>query len=153
MGHYEDLYPARFLKGVTLLEPKIVRIVSMNTDVLEGDKGKEKKAILRYRDDKGDGEMVCCKTNAALIAAMLGPITEDWAGKLITLHFDKTVSLGAEQVGGVRVCGSPGLKQPLKVEIKRPRRKKPEVYVLSPTAVQKKATDAPPTAPAPETSP
>jgi hypothetical protein len=53
MGHYEELYPGRFLKGVTLLQPKTIRIVEVVGDVeLEGDDGAVKsKAVLRYKDN------------------------------------------------------------------------------------------------------
>jgi hypothetical protein len=137
MPHFEELYPSRFLKGVTLAKPKTIRIVSFAPEALENDDGKKvPKAILKYKDRDGDGEMVCCKTNAALIAAMYGPDFSTWPGKLVTLHFDQSVRFGSEKPGGIRVLGSPDLPKPLEVTIKRPRRKKPEIYLLQPTGAK-----------------
>lgn len=142
MADLDELYPGRFLKGRTLEAPITIRIVSMVGEELEGEKGVKLKGILRYRTRGEDGvvveaEMVCNKTNALLAAAVFG--TRDytlWAGHLITIGFDPTVRLGAETPGGIRVMGSPELKAPLRVEIKRPRRSKVEVYMLHPTDAQ-----------------
>lgn len=131
MPHFEELYPGRFLKGVTLAAPKTIRIAAFVPEALEGDDGtKKQKAILKYKAKDGEGEMVCCKTNAALIAAMYGTDHSQWVGKLVTLHFDASVRFGSEKPGGIRVLGSPDLKQTMTVEIKRPRRKKPDIFVL-----------------------
>lgn len=139
MPHFEDLYPGRFLKGVTLAQPKTIRIVAFVPETLEGDDGKKQpKAILKYKDRTGDGEMVCCKTNAALIAAMFGADYSAWPGKLITIHFDANVRFGAEKPGGIRVLGSPEIASGLSVELKRPRRKKLDVYMLIPTGQKPK---------------
>jgi len=140
MGHFEELYPGRFLKGVTLLQPKTIRIVEVVGDVeLEGDDGAVKsKAVLRYKDnDKHKdkpGEIVWVRTNAQLAAVALNePDHTKWAGRLLTIHHDKTVAFGKEKKGGIRVLGSPDLKQSVEVAIKMPRRKHPLIYVLQPT--------------------
>lgn len=142
MPHYEELYPSRFLKSVTLLQPKTVRIIEIFNEDLEGDKGQECKAILKYKDKDGEGQMVCCKTNSALIGAIYGDLTENWPGKLITIHRDESVPFGSKKVGGIRVYGAPTLTQPMRVEIERPRRKKKEVYILQPTGRRAGATQA-----------
>ena len=134
MPDFETLYPGRFLKGKTLEAPRVVRILSLAATDLEGDDGMKAKAVLKYRGAEGEGEMVLCKTNAALIASVVGDRDFDkWAGHLVTLHYDPTVKLGAEAVGGIRVMGSPELKTSKRVEIRRPRRKRPDVFVLVPT--------------------
>ncbi len=137
MPHYDELYPGRFLKGTTLEGPTVIRILSMGGEVLEGEKGNENKGILRYRTAGRDGrpvegEIVWCKTNAILTSHILGSDYAAWAGRCITIHYDPTVKLGREQVGGIRVFGSPELKEPKTVEIKRPRRKA-ERWRLVPT--------------------
>lgn len=138
MPDYEVLYPGRFLKGKTMEGPKVIRISSLAPTDLEGDDGMEAKAVMRYRSSDGDGEMVLCKTNAALIAEMFGERDyTKWAGRLVTFHYDPTVRFGPKAVGGIRVMGSPDLKSKLRVELTRPRRKKPEVYVLVPTPIDK----------------
>jgi len=140
VGHFEELYPGRFLKGVTLLAPKTIRIIEVVGNVeLEGDDGAVKsKAVLRYKD--GDkykdkpGEIVWVRTNAQLAAVALNePDYTKWGGRLLTIHHDKTVTFGKEKKGGIRVLGSPDMKSTVEVSIKMPRRKHPIIYVLQPT--------------------
>jgi len=140
MGHFEELYPGRFLKGVTLLAPKTIRIVEVVGNVeLEGDDGAVKsKAVLRYKDgDKHKdkpGEIVWVRTNAQLAAVALNePDYTKWGGRLLTIHHDKTVAFGKEKKGGIRVLGSPDMTSSVEVAIKMPRRKHPLIYVLQPT--------------------
>ncbi len=140
MGHFEELYPGRFLKGVTLLAPKTIRIVEVVGNVeLEGDDGAVKsKAVLRYKDgDKHKdkpGEIVWVRTNAQLAAVALNePDYTKWGGRLLTIHHDKTVAFGKEKKGGIRVLGSPDMTSSVEVAIKMPRLKHPLIYVLQPT--------------------
>lgn len=154
MGHFEELYPGRFLKGVTLLAPKTIRIVEVVGNVeLEGDDGAVKsKAVLRYKDgDKHKdkpGEIVWVRTNAQLAAVALNePDYTKWGGRLLTIHHDKTVAFGKEKKGGIRVLGSPDMTSSVEVAIKMPRRKHPLIYVLQPTGKSgtKQATGPTPT--------
>lgn len=131
MPHYDELYPKRFLKATTLERPRVIRILGLGVERLQGDDGEKAKGVLRYRDAAGEGEIVWCHTNAVLTAKALG--VDDytqWAGHLLTIHNDPTVRFGSEVTGGVRVYGSPELAATKRVEIKRPRRRKPEVYTL-----------------------
>jgi hypothetical protein len=134
MADYETLYPGRFMKKEALEHPKVIRITKVTVIPLEGEKGVENKVVLSYKATDGDGEIVWCKTNAALTAHVLDERDYDkWVGRLITVYNNPHVTFGAKTVGGVRVYGSPEMKKPIKVEIKRPRRKKGEVYNLIPT--------------------
>lgn len=146
MPDYEMLFPGRFLKKTDLAKPTTIRIVEVTaadiaTDEPGSDGKKEKaKGLLRFRARPGDlggytgDELILCKTNAALIAAALGDRDFDaWKGRLITIHHDPAVSFGREKTGGIRVCGSPELQAEKRVEIKMPRKTRPEVYVLKPT--------------------
>lgn len=136
MAHYKEFFPSRFLQSVTLSEPKTFRILAIHGEELESDGGKkDSKAIVKYRDEKGEGELVFNKTNCALMEAMTGtPDPQKWVNALVTVHHDPSVTRGAELTGGLRVCGAPWLKQTMRVEIKRPRRKKPDIFFLNPTA-------------------
>lgn len=142
MPHFDELYPGRFLKGTTLERPITIRIVEMVGEQLEGDDGMKAKGVLKYRTAGKDGqpvngEMVFAKTNAILTAAALGTADyKAWAGHTITIAHDPGVMFGRERVGGIRVIGSPELKGPLSVEVKRPRRKRADTYTLQPTDAQ-----------------
>ena len=77
MSHYDELYPGRFLKGTCLDKPITIRILSLGGEKLAGDDGEKAKGILRYRTAGPDGkpiegEIVWCKTNSALAAAIFG---------------------------------------------------------------------------------
>jgi hypothetical protein len=135
MPDYETLYPGRFLKKETLAEWKVIRILAVTSVELENDKGKlEDKVTVKYRDAKGEGEIVWPKTNSVLTAVALGERDyQKWVGHLVTIGHDPTVMFGGKRVGGVRVVGSPEMKEPKKVEIKMPRKKRPDVYHLVPT--------------------
>jgi hypothetical protein len=146
MPDLDILFPGRFLKGKTLDKPKVIRIVSVESMVLDGDDNKkEHKATVKYKSADGDGEWVCNKTNALLIAAMFGRDFATWAGHLIVLAFDPEVRFGAEKPGGIRVFGSPEIARPISAEIKRPRRKTPERYTLHKTDKNGNALDGAPT--------
>ena len=156
MPHYDELYPGRFLKSATLLEPRTIRIIGLRGEALEGDDGTKAKGVLRYRDAQGEGEIVWCRTNAVLTEHALGTADfGEWAGRLITIWYDPDVRFGSETVGGIRVYGSPELARDIEVGIKRPRRKKREMYRLRRTDKHGRpvapgtAQDAP-AAPAPE---
>lgn len=161
MPDLDTLFPGRFVKGRALEGPLLIRVAAVVGEPLEGDDGEKKlKAILRYKSwpdgqTMVPGEMILNKTNALLAAAIFG--TRDytaWTGRHLVIAFDPTVRLGKETPGGIRVVGSPDLKAPLRVEVKRPRRIQPEVYVLQPTdnrgqprTGRKAETKAPPASP------
>lgn len=134
MADYSVLYPSRFMAKEALAAPKVIRIKKVTATVLEGEKGAENKVVVAYSSADGSGEIVWCKTNAALTAFALGTRdTDQWIERLITIYNNPNVDLGGKKVGGIRVFGSPEMKEPLTVEIKRPRRKKGEIYKLVPT--------------------
>jgi hypothetical protein len=143
---FDALYPGRFLKGRVLERPRVIRIVSVTGAALEGEKGMKATGILKYKGnfsikdgrlvegETGTGEIVWNKSNSALTAAALSERNyEKWANRLIAIWFDPAVEMGKEAVGGIRVYGSPEMKTALRVEIPRPRRRTPDVYMLYPT--------------------
>ena len=134
MPDYDSLYPGRFLKKRTLEGAKLIKIVKVMPDMLEGDEGvAEKKAILSYQSADDAGEIVWCKTNSILTEHALNGERDynKWAGHYLTIYFEPSVMAFGEQVGGVRVLGSPELKKPLRAKIKYGKRV--EHYALVPT--------------------
>jgi hypothetical protein len=142
MPDWSVLYPGRFLKKEALEAPKVIRIVKLTVTELEGEKGVESKVVLSYKSADGAGEMILCKSNAELISHALGTRDhEAWIGHYVTIHNNPTIDLGGKRVGGIRVWGSPEMTKVVTVEIKRPRRKKGEIYRLVPTDKQGRALD------------
>lgn len=157
MADYETLFPGRFMKKEALAHPKVIRIEKITVTVLEGEKGAENKVVLAYKAADGEGEIIWNKTNAALTAHALGERDYDkWIGHFITVYNNPNIDLAGKKVGGIRVFGSPEMKRAIKVEIKRPRRKKGEMYDLVPTDnkgnVKSASKTEPATAPPPEDS-
>ena len=145
MAYFTELYKGRFLSKESLPTPKHVKLVAINVTKLEGEKGIEDKVTLRYEAKDGAGEIVSAKTNAILAAAALG--TRDytkWIGQWIAIYHDPRVRFGPKAVGGIRVYGAPTLTKPIKVEIKMPRKKTPDIYELVPTGKNAKAAAAVP---------
>jgi hypothetical protein len=141
MPDYSVLYPGRFMKKEALEHPKVIRITDVKQIVLEGEKGAEGKVVLYYKAADGIGEIVWNKTNAELTWHALGErVTEKWVGRLLTIYNNPNVDLAGKKVGGIRVYGSPEMAAAKTVEVKRPRRKKPEVYPLTPTDMKGNAT-------------
>ncbi len=72
------------------------------------------------------------KTNCVLTETIYGRDYEGWVGKLLFLHNNENVRMGADITGGLRVFGAPSAVWPedRTVKIKRPRRKMTDDYVL-----------------------
>lgn len=114
---YDQLYPGRFLKA-GLFEGKQVTLTIKDADLeeLEGDKGKQVKAILTFEETQMG--LVCCKTNGLCIKAMFGDKLSDWVGKKVTL-FPSTWN----GEPAIRVWGSPDIQADLNVSVVLPRKK------------------------------
>ena len=65
-----------------------------------GTSRKERKPVLTFEETQK--KMVCVVTNANTIASMYGPLTEQWAGKRITLYVGQT-AFGGKACDGLRV--------------------------------------------------
>lgn len=168
MPDIDELFPGKYVKSADLPHPITIRITGVGGDVLEGEKGEKFKGIVKYKtrahdkhykpktdNEVVDGEWVLARTNALLIAEMLG--TRDyskWAGHLVTIANDPTVMMMGQKVGGIRVVGSPELKGTIRVEVKL-KKKKPKTYELHQTDNQGRIRQgaAPHSAPPPDEPP
>lgn len=115
--NFDQLYPGRFLKAGSLVGKKVtLTIKDADVEVLEGEKGPAKKAIISFVET--DMSLVACKTNGLSIKAMFGPEITNWVGKRITL-FPGTWN-GEDCI---RIWGSPDIERDKDVVIALPRRK------------------------------
>ena len=98
-----DTFPStsNFLKKEDLPRPAKVKIKSIDLMEFEQDGKPQRKLVLEF--DGKEKKLACNKTNARIIAAMLGDETDNWIGHEITLYNDPTVSMGDQVVGGIRV--------------------------------------------------
>lgn len=97
---------------------------------IEDDKKKKDvdKPVMWFKEiDRG---WMYCKTTGHACAAMFGEDDEQWIGKRLTLYADPNVSFGGDQVGGIRIAGSPDIEKPIQVRIKFPKKKAFDVHLV-----------------------
>jgi hypothetical protein len=97
-----EVYSGSYLKADDLQGKRVtVRINHVSVKEFEGDKGMDKKIILGFEGK--DKCLVCNKTNAAIIAEVLGSQnTDDWIGGTIKLEVRK-VEFSGRLVPAIRV--------------------------------------------------
>lgn len=96
-----EVYSGSYLKADDLQGKRVtVRINHVSVKEFEGDKGMDKKIILGFEGK--DKCLVVNKTNAAIIAEMLGQNTDDWIGGTIKLEVRK-VEFSGRLVPAIRV--------------------------------------------------
>lgn len=145
MPDWKTLCPGKYLTGRELPRPVKVEILSVSGEILldEEDESKRKKGpehkvlcVIKYLDPITNKPVtrnaLFNKTNCVLTEAIYGRDYEGWVGKLLFLHNNETVRMGADITGGLRVFGAPSSVLPadIPVKIKRPRRKMTDDYVL-----------------------
>lgn len=100
------------------------------------------KPVMWFKEiDRG---FMYCKTTGHSCAAMFGEDDDGWIGKRITLYADPNVRFGSEQVGGIRVAGSPDITKPLTVRIKFPKKRAFEVQLVPTKAAPPQQSQQPP---------
>ena len=145
MPDWKTLCPGKYLTGRELPRPVKVEILSVSGEILldEEDESKRKKGpehkvlcVIKYLDPLTNKPVtrnaLFNKTNCVLTETIYGRDYEGWVGKLLFLHNNENVRMGADITGGLRVFGAPSAVWPedRTVKIKRPRRKMTDDYVL-----------------------
>ena len=150
--HYSAMLVGDFIKaasfgvGETPAQPtwtiKNVVIEKLESLKTNGDEaaGKLKSKGVLYFEEISQG-WVINRTNAECVAAILGPETNTWVDKKVTLYAEN-VSVGTKMELGIRVLGSPHLEKEISVVVKLPRRR-PQTYKLIPTGPKKAVTVTP----------
>ena len=80
------------------------------------------KIVIYFAESKSGCGWFLNRINAEAIKEMWGRETNDWLGHKITL-FTQQVRVGKKMEPGIRVKGSPELKEPRQYELKLPRKK------------------------------
>lgn len=83
-------------------EPVQVVIAHADIEVINGDNGKEDKAVISFKGDRLK-PMILNSGNWTTIEDAYGDDSDSWIGKPILLYVDPRVMFGKERVGGVRV--------------------------------------------------
>lgn len=128
--HFDELFPNRFLKAGEFKGKDVtLKIVGVKREELEGDKGKETKAIVSF--DRTPKQLVLNKTNALCLKAMFGAEVDAWIGKRVTFY-PASIEFGDTDLA-IRVRGSPDIERDLTFDLKLAR-KKPKPTTLRRTA-------------------
>ncbi len=127
---YSDLYPNRFLHADQLRGRKVtVTIKHMEIETLEGEKGREPKVIMHFKESPM--QYVVPKTNMFCLKRMassmgMGTNPNEWIGRMITI-FPTTTKFGKATVDCIRVWGSPHLKTDMQITVPAGRKKPVEM--------------------------
>lgn len=114
---WDQLYPGRFLKAGELGDRKVtLAITSVDTEELEGDKGKKVKGILSF--EKTPRQLALNRTNGTCLREMFGRNPQAWVGKRVAFFAGEWSGEPA-----IRVWGSPDIERDMVIEVALPRRK------------------------------
>ena len=131
--NWESRFKGEYISAVELNNNRpTLTIAKISISRVEDEKKKREvdKPVMWFKEiDRG---WMYCKTTGHCMAAMFGNNDDAWIGKRVTLYADPEVRFGSEQVGGIRIAGSPDIAKPLTVRIKFPKKKAFEVQ-LAPT--------------------
>ena len=151
--NFDDLYPGRFLKAGNFHGKRVtLTIEAVAIEVLEGEKGKQDKAIVTFRETPR--QLVLCKLNGTCIKGMFGSNVLNWKGKRVTFFPTDTIMPMPSKKGDDRICirvwGSPDIAADLAVEFAPPRRK---AFTIPMHAVKREGTPQPPAQPQSQAAP
>lgn len=137
---FDELYPGRFLKAGEFKGLDVtLTIVRVQIDELEGNKGKQVKGILTFRETPK--ELVLNKTNGECVKAMFGRKVQEWVGKRVTLYPQKIESDLADIA--IRVRGSPDLTSDVEFVLQLPRKAARKLVLKKTSAGRAAAARAP----------
>jgi hypothetical protein len=136
-----------FLRAAHFRERDLTLVISQVQMEELTDKNNKKKNKGTVSFSNTAKRWVCNRTNLTCMIAMFGVETAGWLGKRVTLYMAPFKDPDTkEEIGCIRVRGSPDLQAEKTVEIKLPRRK-PFTMKLQRTAVgQQRPAPTPPQA-------
>lgn len=102
----ELMFPSKYLKAADFGGKAVTKtIAAVDMDDLQMRGGKtERKPVVTFSDAKK--MLVLNKTNAMKIAELLGPETDAWIGKRVTMYPTRD-RMGGKMVDCIRIKGSP----------------------------------------------
>lgn len=120
INDWDQLYPGRFFKGGDIAEgeKKVVKIIGVDLEPLEGDKGLREKGILTFEGEKM--QLALNKTNGICLREMFGRKPYEWIGKRFAMFQSEW-----QQEPCIRIWGSPDIADDIDVWVDLGRRRKP----------------------------
>jgi hypothetical protein len=114
----DSMFPSRFLRASDLEDGPLTLEIKSCEEEEVGMAGDE-KPVLRFKNEKRG--LVLNRTNATILKAVFGHLTEDWEGELVTL-VSTMVDFGGRRVAAIRI--EEAHDEPEEEEVVRPRRRK-----------------------------
>ena len=149
---YRTAYGGRYLTAVEIPEAgDDFTITGARIVEVEDPKTKAMKKRLEVGLQGLPKSWLPARTASGSIAAMFGDRVAAWTGRRVTLHCDPRVKVGGKVVGGIRVLGSPELREPMSIEVDLGSRKPPAKVTLRPTGRGPAPAPSPAPAPRPPT--
>jgi hypothetical protein len=140
--NWEQRFKGEFISAKEIGDRRPTFTIAKIGTVKMDDEKKRKeidKAVIWFKEiDRG---FVFSKTAGHALAAMFGKDDNDWIGKRVTLYADPDVMLGGDQVGGIRVMGSPDIQKEIKLRIKFPKKRAIEVNLVQTAAPKQEKRD------------
>lgn len=114
---WDQLYPGRFIKAGEFMGKKPnLTITAVKLDELEGNKGKQVKGIISFRET--EKALALNRTNGICLKAMFGRKVQDWVGKSVALYAGEW---NGEEC--IRVWGSRDIAADMEVSVELPRKR------------------------------
>jgi len=97
-----DFFQSKYLRKEDLSGPAVLTIAQVRGEMIDGDNGKEQKAVLQFTDARFK-PMIVNKGNWITLAETYGDDSDHWHGKPVEVYVDPSVMYGGKRVGGLRV--------------------------------------------------
>lgn len=95
-------FPSNYMSKEDVQTPVVAHIADVYQDEIQGEGGKETKAIMKFREPHLK-PMILNNINWTSCEVAYGFNTDSWIGKPVEIYFDPNVMFGAKRVGGVRI--------------------------------------------------
>lgn len=117
---------------LTINKVTLEKVESLKKDDGDGAGKMKDRIIVYFAEGKSGRGWLLNRTNAECLRALFDSReTNDWLGKRVTLHALQ-VRVGPKMEPGIRVKGSPDIKEPITFDLRLPR-KRPVPMTLVPT--------------------
>lgn len=103
-----DVFESKYLKADDLQGKSAVRVTIAGVEMreIDGDKGKERRAVVTFTNAKK--AFILNKTNWNILEEVCGSMdSDDWAGWTVTLYVTK-VDYQGKRVPAIRISDQPG---------------------------------------------
>lgn len=103
-----EMFPSNYLKKEDVATPVVATIRQVIQDEIQGDGGKELKAVVHFMGDRLK-PMILNRGNAECLCMLYGDDSSFWHGRQIEVYSDPSVMFAGKRVGGIRLRAPGGM--------------------------------------------